>query len=71
MAAGFTAAMTCTYQPRTAWGSVPRHYALVGESLFHDWRDKGARLGELLAFSRTRAAPTHQAQGDLALGDGI
>lgn len=47
------------------------HYALVGESLFHDWREKGARLGELLAFSRARAAPTHQAQGDLGLGDGI
>ncbi len=42
------------------------HYALVGESLFHDWREKGARLGELLAFSRTRAVPT---QGALALGD--
>lgn len=43
------------------------HYALVGESLFHDWRDKGARLGELLAFSRARAAPTAQSQGGLAL----
>jgi type III restriction enzyme len=43
------------------------HYALVGESLFHDWREKGARLGELLAFSRARAAPTAQSQGGLAL----
>jgi type III restriction enzyme len=41
------------------------HYALVGESLFHDWRQQGARLGELLAFSRARAAPTAQAQGGL------
>ena len=43
------------------------HYALVGESLFHDWREKGARLGELLAFSRARAAPTARSQGGLAL----
>jgi type III restriction enzyme len=43
------------------------HYALVGESLFHDWREKGARLGELLAFSRARAMPTAQSQGGLAL----
>ena len=45
------------------------HYALVGESLFYEWRKTGARLGELLAFSRARAAPTAQAQGGLALGD--
>jgi type III restriction enzyme len=43
------------------------HYALVGESLFYDWREKGARLSELLAFSRARAAPTAQSQGGLAL----
>ncbi len=43
------------------------HYALVGESLFHDWREKGARLDELLAFSRARAVPTAQSQGGLAL----
>jgi type III restriction enzyme len=42
------------------------HYALVGESLFHEWRQKGARLDELLAFSRARAAPTAQSQGGLA-----
>ena len=47
------------------------HYALVGESLFHDWREKGARLGELLAYSRARAAPTAQSQGGLQLGDGM
>ncbi|MEW9625246.1 DEAD/DEAH box helicase family protein [Rhodanobacter geophilus] len=47
------------------------HYALVGESLFHDWREKGARLGELLAYSRARATPTAQSQGDLQLGDGM
>ena len=47
------------------------HYALVGESLFYDWRDKGARLGELLAFSRTRATPTAQSQAGLMLDDGF
>ncbi|MFI4969328.1 MAG: DEAD/DEAH box helicase family protein [Lysobacterales bacterium] len=45
------------------------HYALVGESLFHDWRAKGARLGELLLFSRARVAPIANAQSSLALGD--
>ena len=38
-------------------------YALVGESVFFDWRDKGARMAELLAFARVReAATTVQAQ---------
>jgi type III restriction enzyme len=45
------------------------HYALVGESVFHDWRKNGARLGELLAFSRVRPALRADAQADLALGD--
>ena len=45
------------------------HYALVGESVFWDWKQKNARLGELLAFSRARAIPTMQAQGSLVLGD--
>lgn len=49
-------------------GGRPWHYALVGESLFHDWRQKGARLGDLLAFSRARAA-TGAHQADLAFGD--
>jgi len=48
-------------------GGLPWHYALVGESAFHDWRRKGARLGELLAFSRVREAPRRQAQGGLKL----
>ena len=45
------------------------HYAMVGESLFHDWRQKGARMSELLSFSRARAASAAHAQGSLALGD--
>lgn len=49
-------------------GDRPWHYALVGESLFWDWKQKGARLGELLAFSRVRPALSAAAQGDLLLG---
>lgn len=41
------------------------HYALLGEDLFHDWREKGARLQELLAFSRVRPAPTRIDQASL------
>ena len=49
-------------------GDRPWHYALVGESLFRDWKQKGARFGELLAFSRVRPALSAAAQGDLLLG---
>ncbi|ODV24779.1 MAG: restriction endonuclease subunit R [Rhodanobacter sp. SCN 68-63] len=42
------------------------HYALVGEALFHDWRQQGARLAELLAFSVARPA-TGGKQGRLDL----
>ena len=45
------------------------YYALVGESVFWDWKEKNARLAELLAFSRVRPAPTAQSQGRLALED--
>lgn len=40
-------------------------YALVGESVFWDWKEKGARLGELLAFSQVRSIPQPLAQGNL------
>lgn len=43
------------------------HYALLGESLFYDWKGKGARLGELLAFSRIRPAVGAESQGSLPL----
>ena len=43
------------------------HYALVNESVFDDWRRKGARLGELLAFSRIRAVAGAESQGTLAV----
>lgn len=41
--------------------SPPWHYVLLGETAFHEWRDKGARLNELLAFSK------FQPLGDLRL----
>ena len=53
--------------PAELRGDRPSHYALVGESLFWDWKQKGARVGELLAFSRVRPALSAAAQGDLAL----
>lgn len=45
----------------------PWHYVLLGESLFWDWRDKGARLEELLEFSRVREAAGGTDQARLAL----
>jgi type III restriction enzyme len=53
--------------PQELRGDLPWHYSLVGEAVFHDWRQKGARLGELLAFSRVRGALKRQAQGGLNL----
>jgi type III restriction enzyme len=38
------------------------HYVLLGESLFHDWQGKGARLDELLDYSRTRPVANKAAQ---------
>ncbi|MBS0570838.1 MAG: restriction endonuclease subunit R, partial [Proteobacteria bacterium] len=43
------------------------HYALVGESMFHDWRQKNARLSELLDYARVRAPAAREAQGTFAL----
>jgi type III restriction enzyme len=48
-------------------GGLPWHYSLVGESVFHDWRKKGARLAELLVFSRVRTAIDMHRQGNLGL----
>jgi type III restriction enzyme len=31
-------------------------YALLGETMFYDWRAKGGRLAELLEFARVRAS---------------
>jgi len=43
------------------------HYALLGESIYHDWRQKGARLAELLQFSRARPASASSGQAGLKL----
>ena len=42
------------------------HYALVGETSFHEWRANGARLADLLAYSRVRIT-TGLVQGELAV----
>ncbi len=46
---------------------LPWHYVLLGETLFRDWRGKGARLGELLDFARVRPLNDASLQGRLAL----
>ena len=43
------------------------HYALVGEDVFTEWRDKNARLGNLLAYCRVRVASAQADQGMLSL----
>lgn len=48
-------------------GSMPWHYVLLGEAMFHDWRSKGARLGELLNFARVRPLADASTQGKLSL----
>jgi type III restriction enzyme len=30
------------------------HYVLLGEGVFYEWRDKGARLQEILDYARIR-----------------
>ncbi len=42
-------------------------YALVNESIFDDWRHKGAHLSELLSFSRIRPTTDASSQGNLSL----
>lgn len=39
----------------------------TGETMFHDWRSKGARLGDLLSFARVRPLGDASTQGRLAL----
>lgn len=43
------------------------HYALVGEAVFADWRDKHARMGDLLAYCRIRPIASGADQGTLAV----
>jgi len=44
---------------------LPWHYVLLGESLFRDWRSKGARLGDLLEFARVRPVANASLQAGL------
>lgn len=55
--------LALTLRGERAW-----HYVLIGESLFWDWKEKGARMGELLAFARVRAVQDVMAQKELMLG---
>lgn len=43
------------------------HYVLLGEDIFNDWRNKHARLQELLEFARVRAQANSVSQGRLNL----
>jgi type III restriction enzyme len=43
------------------------HYVLLGETLFADWRHKGAHLAEVLAYARVRKLNDGHAQGMLDL----
>jgi type III restriction enzyme len=38
-------------------------YVLLGESVFYEWRDKNARMVELLEFARVRVGSAALAQG--------
>ena len=48
-------------------GSMPWHYVLLGEATFHEWRSKGARLGELLNYARVRPLADALTQRRLSL----
>ena len=47
-------------QMRRRW-----HYVLLGERIFAEWRNKGARLPELLDFARVRPLASVISQGRL------
>ena len=48
-------------------GDCEWHYALVGEAVFFEWRERGARLAELLDFARVRMAGATAGQGQLGV----
>lgn len=56
-------ALAPEYRDGRSW-----YYALLGEEIFQDWREKGARLSELLAFARVRPSPGREAQAALEFG---
>lgn len=43
------------------------HYVLLGEAVFYEWRQKGARLPALLDFARARPQASLMNQGQLSL----
>jgi len=45
--------------------SPPWHYVLLGESVVHEWHNKGARLVELLNYARLRPNASLSLQGQL------
>ena len=51
--------------PPAQRGGLPWHYVLLGETLFRDWRGKGARLGDLLEFARVRPVANASLQAGL------
>jgi type III restriction enzyme len=51
--------------PANLRSDLPWHYVLLGESAFYDWRQKGARLAELLSFARVRPQASLAAQAQL------
>lgn len=53
--------------PANERGDREWHYALVGETLFHDWRAKNAQLADLLGFCRIRLTAGPADQGALSL----
>lgn len=55
--------------PEARPDGLPWRYALVSESLFHDWRRRGARLEDLLALASLYRPPEAGDQGRLYLED--
>ena len=41
------------------------HYVLLGESVFHEWHEKGALLSSLCDYARIRPAPLPHLQARL------
>ena len=53
--------------PEDERSELPWHHVLLGEAIFHDWRIKGGRLDELLAFARIRPVVGRERQQRLEL----
>ncbi|RXZ43837.1 DEAD/DEAH box helicase family protein [Crenobacter cavernae] len=51
--------------PEAERDGLPWCYVLLGEAVFKDWRQKGARMAEMLQFSRVRLQAGPAAQGAL------